>query len=125
MQNVQSEAAEVKQAAEDLVESTARELEDMGRQIIELTKQNDALRCENAGLRAKIGTIGSIPLLYTGNEDELFPGEIKELILTVLEETIKADSQAQTRRAHVVRDLLQHNDYKRVIPAKTEELKKL
>lgn len=97
----------------------------MGRQISDLTKQNEALQCEVAGLRAKLGTLGSTPLLYTGNEDELFTREIKELILTVLEETIKADPQAKTRRADVIRDILQHNDYKHIIPEKAEQLKKL
>ena len=125
MRDVESNAEKTKKDAEDLVEGTVKDITDMGRQISELTKQNEALQCEVAGLRAKLGTLGSTPLLYTGNEDELFAGEIKELILTVLEETIKADPQAKTRRADVIRDILQHNDYKHVIPEKAEQLKKL
>ena len=123
--DAENDAVKTKQAADELIDSTAKEMDDMGHQISELTKRIEALTCENAGLRAKLGTLGSTPLVYSGTEDELFAGEIKELILTVLEETIKADPQAKTRRADVIRDILQHNDYKHVIPEKAEQLKKL
>lgn len=49
-----------------------------------MTQENEALRAENAGLRSKFGELGKRPVLVMGDEEDLYPGEIKELVLSVL-----------------------------------------
>lgn len=84
------------------------QLEELQAQIIELTNANESLRYENQGLRHKMDSFDAIPLLYMGSEYDLYPGEIKDLLLTILADAQK-NFVKDSRRLHVVTDLLTHN----------------
>ena len=53
------------------------------------------------------------PLSFYGVEEEFYQGEIKEMILDAIAEKLKNVGQ-KTRRADVLNDILQNNDYQNV-----------
>lgn len=82
-------------------------------QIEELTRANTSLQLENQGLREKLNGIDEVPILFLGDEEEFYQGEIKEMILDAVAEKIKNLGQ-KTRRWDVLNDVLQNNDYQNV-----------
>ena len=68
--------------------------------------------------------MNDIPVLHLGDEFEFYPGEIKDLILLVLSESVSG-SQNKTRRSDVVKDIILNNDYQKTSIQKAEEVKKL
>lgn len=116
-----AEAEQEKNEANELVDSTDHEIAQLRRQIDDLTHENERLTAENAGLRSKINGIDSMPVLFLGDEDEFFPGEIKDIILSILENAIVKDSKS--RRADVLRDIIQSNDFQHLQEAKVRDLK--
>ena len=120
-----------KQAFEDAQYETDKILdsfdEDMARmqkQIEDLTKANEVLQYENQGLKAKLDSSDSIPILSMGDEYEFYQGEIKDLILCVLSEAV-VGMKPKTRRMDVVKDIINANDYQKMTVAKAEEVKRL
>ena len=57
--------------------------------IEKLKNENDALRAENLGLRNKLNATDDVGLLFYDNENEFFPGEIKEFILEAIGEKME------------------------------------
>lgn len=117
----------VKQArndADDLIASVDEELRELREQVERLTKQNDALTYENQGLRAKIDATEDIALLYFGEEDEFFQGEIKEMILSAIAEKLK-NTTPKTRKHDVLSDILQKNEFEGVAEKRADVIKTL
>jgi ribonuclease BN (tRNA processing enzyme) len=92
--------------------------------VEELTRANEALEFENQGLKARIDSMDSVPVLIMGDEFEFYPGEIKDLLLAALSEALKG-TPPKSRRADVVRDIIRSNDYQKLGAAKSEEVKRL
>jgi hypothetical protein len=63
-------------------------------------------------------------LLKFGAEDDLYEGEIKDLILSVLSEALK-NQRAGSRRLDVLSDVVEANGYSGLSAARTEEIKRL
>lgn len=107
-------AESARQRAEDEVgkvyDTFDEDLKRLQQQVEELTKQNEAFRCENHGLRAKLNEIEAVPILVFGDEDEFYPGEIKDLVLSILEEALN-NTAKKSRKADVLRDIIGSNDY--------------
>ncbi|MHC6247458.1 hypothetical protein ACYSJL_06085 [Lactobacillus delbrueckii] len=64
-----------------------------------MTQENEALRAENAGLNSKFGEMDKRPVLVMGDEEDLYPGEIKELVLPVLEDELERRVAKRSRRS--------------------------
>lgn len=110
-----------KDEAERLVDSTDEEISDFNRRIENLTRENERLVAENMGLRSKISGMDAKPLLYFGGEDEFFPGEIKDIVLSVLDDA--ANKRGKGRSSDVLADIVKSNDYQRLLEQRTKELK--
>ena len=98
------------------------DLEKYKKQIDELTRANTSLQLENQGLRAKLSGAESVPILYMGDEDEFFQGEIKEMLLDAVNEALKG-TPAKTRRADVLNDILKNNNYKNIRAEREHQVK--
>ena len=98
------------------------DIEQLNKKIQFLEKQNLALKAENDGLRSKINSLDTIPLLKYGKETDLFPGEIKEFILLYLDEALK-NTTRDSRRQHILQDVLDSNNYENIISEKREQIK--
>lgn len=102
-----------KAEADKILDGFEEDMLKLQEQVEQLSRANDALTSENYGLRAKINSIDRVPVIFLGDEDEFYPGEIKEMILDVLDESLKTATQ-KTRRYDVLNDILEKNGYERV-----------
>lgn len=110
--------------ANTILESADEEMKDLQRRVDELTRANEALMFENQGLKTKLDMSDSMPVLHMGDEYDAYQGEIKDIILTILEEAI-ANLYPNSRRMHIVQDVIQSNDFKHQTDKNAEEAKRL
>lgn len=110
--------------ADVLLESFDAEMQKLQGQVEALTRANEALQFENQGLKAKIDSRDSEPVLYMGDEFDFYPGEVKDLVLETLSEAVKG-IQEKSRRADVVRDIIRSNDYQKLSVTRAEEIKRI
>lgn len=93
----------------------------------ELTRENAKLTAEVYALREQLNSYsqnaGNGVLKY-GKERDLFPGEIREILLSSAEEKLK-DTAPDSRRHCVLKDIISSNRYEKKFVRRTEELKKL
>ena len=108
----------------NLLDNFDDDMQKLHAQVEELTRQNESLQYENMGLKAKLDSMESVPVLYVGEENDFYPGEIKDLLLATLSDAVKG-IQAHTRRSDVVIDIIKNNDYQEISASKADELKKL
>lgn len=119
------QAAEDKQLTLTLLENADHEIDELKKQNAELRRENERLAAENSGMRVKAAPAKAGPVLYQGQESDLFPGEIKDIILSTLATAVeKAISQEdRTRRGDVLRDIIEANHYEGILQKKAEGLK--
>lgn len=124
-ESVKSEAIEkAKEEANAILDGFEADMRRLQEQIDELTHTNEKLQYENQGLKAKIDSIQEQPLLYMGTENEFYPGEIKDLILSTLNDGL-SNIETKTRRYDVVQDIIQANDYQCISKKRADEAKRL
>lgn len=109
---------------DELLESVDEDIKKLKNQIAELTRVNDALRYENQGLRTKMSAINSEPILFLGEEEEFFPGEIKAILVEVLETSLTNYGE-NTRRYHVIKNVVDENECKKFAGERGEQLKRI
>lgn len=110
--------------AEDILYGFDEDMERLQQQIESLTRANESLQAENYGLRSKLEAADSLPILYMGNEEEFYPGEIKDIVLSVLDKAVSA-AEPKTRKYDILQDLLDNNEYLRINEQNAKELKRL
>ena len=93
-------------------------------QIEELMLANEKLQNENQRLKNKLEARDSLPLLFMGDENDFYPGEVKDVVLTVLNDALK-DLNPGSRRADIVNDIIVNNDFQKFTEQKAEEIKRL
>ena len=96
-----------------------------------LTDQNyqlnltvQGLENENSRLRTRRHDSGQIPLLYFGSEREFYVGEIPDLVMSVLEDSLKGMPD-NSRRKDVVTDILAANHYRHIGRARTQKIRNI
>lgn len=124
-ENMQRTAlAKAKAEADKILDEFDEEMKKLQNQIETLTRTNEALANENYGLRSKMDSIESIPIIYLGIEDEFYPGEIKEMILDAIEEKIN-NLPVKTRRYDVLKDILESNEHEKIRDKREELIKNM
>lgn len=88
----------------------------------ELSNDIQRLMVENQALRMRLASKDQKPLLYMGEETEFYEGEIRKIILEILED-YKRNIKPGTRREHVVNDILENNDYRQTQAKRREQIK--
>lgn len=120
------EAELARKQAESEVEAYIEKFDEdnvkLRQQIEELTRSNTSLQLENQGLREKLNGIDEIPILFLGDEEEFYQGEIKEMILDAVDEKLKNLGQ-KTRRWDVLNDVLRNNDYQKITDERERTVK--
>ena len=87
-------------------------VEELEQRIQELVGANDVLRYENEGIRANASRMDSLPLLYMGDEEDYYDGEIKDIVLSTLEKELKKmDKDEALREVEVLTNIISTNDY--------------
>ena len=109
---LEEENAELYQVFEEQLSRTEATNQDLNKEIQRLTVENQALRM-------RLASKDQQPLLYMGEEVNFYEGEIREIILEILEDYLR-NVKKDTRRDHIVTDLIENNTYEH-IPAKRRE----
>ena len=121
-------AENAQRKAEDEVDNVYaafdEDIKELQRQVDELSKANEALRCENLGLRNKMESVEAVPILYLGVEDEFYPGEIKDMVLAALDDALR-NIKGKSRRADVIRDIFKSNGYRDLSGERQQRVKNL
>ena len=120
--NQAKEVAEnARNEAVQLVATTDDEIKRYRETISRLTRENARLGSEIAGLREKLNGLDSQPLLFFGDEVEFYPGEIKDIVLSVLNKA--GNTPSRTRRSDVLRDIVRHNNYQKLQENRAKDIK--
>lgn len=109
---------------EKVYDSLDEELTALQRQVNELSRANEIKEYENQALRAKLAQIDEKPVLLQGEEEELYAGEIKDMVLELIDEAIPRLVK-NSRRDYVLRDILESNQYERLSEEKKREVKRI
>ena len=123
-QTAELETRRMREENDELLDSVDKDLVRLRKQVEELTRTNEALKYENQGLRSKLNRTDAAPILYLGGETELFPDEIKAILLDALEAELPKYEE-KTRRHTVIEDVIRENDCKKTAGEKAEKLKNL
>ena len=96
-------------------------------QVETLTEQNERLQNEIAILRARVDSMGERPLLYYGNEEDYYQGEILEFVRSALAEKLDRlpkEKDNPLRSADVLQDILSANECEEMQAQRQAELKR-
>lgn len=116
---------EAKAEADKLLDSFDDDIKRMQAEIARLSKQIDRLEFENQGLRTRIASNINTPVLYMGDEnDDFYPGEVKDLLLATLSDAVN-NMKPKTRRYDVVKDIIKSNDYQHIGEQRAAKVKAL
>ena len=88
----------------------------------DLNKEIQRLMVENQALRMRLASKDQQPLIYMGEETNFYEGEIREIILEILEDYLR-NVKRDTRRDHIITDLLENNTYERIPALRREKIK--
>lgn len=124
-ERIYEEARQIaRREADELLAEFDEQLEELKNKIAELTDKINNLTRENEGLRYKINATDNLPLLCRGEEDDFYAGEVKDLVLSVLSDALK-NIKEKSRRYHVVKDIIDNNDYKHLSEERAEKMKNI
>lgn len=98
-------------------------VEMMQEKIEMLNSRLIAVQAERDGLQVKLDNLSAKPVLYAGDENELYSGEIKAIVLDALSDQ-KEKSVERSRRYDVLDDLLKSNGYHGELKKKRDAVKK-
>lgn len=103
--------------------------EELDRELIELSEQknsleslNATLRNENYALRAQLAQVKKPALLCFCPDEELYPGEYKNIVEDILDDAL-ALTQQGSRRWNIISSVLSCNNYAGVQKKKKQEIK--
>lgn len=116
--------AKAENEVSEVYENFSDELEEKKHAIEDLNNRVMALQIENQRLRAKYERVTENPLLYYGEEDELYEGEIKDQILEILQTQLN-QVKKKTRKEHILQDILENNDSTGALKEKRAEIKRI
>ena len=105
-----------------LYEIFEEQLEKMEESNVRLSNEVQRLTAELQGLRMRYSDKDKSPILYLGEEKDLYTGEIKEIVLEIMSEYQKS-CKADSRRWHVISDLIESNEFNRIPEKRREQLK--
>ena len=100
------------------------ENDDLHNRIEELTRDIYSLQQETQGLRAKLSDTEDVPIIFLGDEEEFYQGEIREMVLDAVDEKLK-NTKEKTRRYDVYQDILKKNNYQGLTAERIETIKNL
>lgn len=126
LESAQSDLADVRQENEQLYIDADAEIEKYKSRIAALLVESDRMQREIDGLRRRLDE--DRPALLTfGNETDMFPGEIKDIVLSCLSDYLnsRSDKGSAIRRVDVIKDIVEANDYQDLASDLREELQRI
>lgn len=115
---------EAKEEADKILESFDEDMQKKDSEIEKLTSELQKKEYEISWLKAKLDSMTEIPVLIAGDEDDFYPGEIKDFVLSAVKKELSS-TEYKTRRYDVLKDILEANDYKATGEQRAEKAKRL
>lgn len=115
---------EAKAEADAILDSFEADLQKKETEINRLSNELEKKEFEIGWLKAKLDATTDVPILYVGNEDDFYPGEIKDFVLSAVKNEITR-TEIKTRRYDVLKDVLEANGYKAEGERRAKEVKRL
>ena len=106
----------------DIKAETDAILDSFEEEMTNLRLKVNELIIENQTLKRKKASVEGTPILYAGNEKDLYPGEIKDMVLSVLSESLD-NIQSRTRKKDIIQDVVDSNDYQKTGQKRAKEIK--
>lgn len=113
-----------KEEATELFEIVDSQIQELELKISRLTRENEKLSNENLGLKIKIDSLDKEPILFSGIETDLYPGEIREILLDIVNEKLES-VEPNSRRYDILKDIIENNEYERIVNKKKEDIKRI
>lgn len=120
--NLLSEHSEIEKENKCLYDVFGEQLEKMEESNVKLSNEVQRLTAELQGLRMRYSDKEQPPLLYLGEERDLYAGEIREIVLEIMSEYQK-NCKEGSRRWHIISDLMESNEFKGLPEKRREQLK--
>ena len=122
--NAETEKLRAEAEKDEVYETFSEDLQALQERVAELMKANEALQYENQGLRAQYASSDAVPMLYFGDEEEFYEGEIRDMVLGALDEALAATEKA-TRKGDILEDVLENNVYQHLSDERKQKVKAL
>lgn len=116
--------ADARHESDTLIASYDQDYQRLRDEVDELTRMVEALEYENQGLHNKLAGTDAVPLLYMGEEKDYYQGEIKDMILSVLNNVLSSLPEG-SRRKDIVNDIVSANDYQKLNEQRAETIRKM
>lgn len=124
-ESIRKEAlGEAKEEADKILEDFEEDMKKKDAEIERLTSELQKKEYEISWLKAKLDSMTEIPVLIAGNEDDFYPGEVKDFVLSAVKKELCA-TESGTRRYDVLKDILEANSYKAIGERKADEVKRI
>ena len=117
-----SNQSAIEEENNNLYDVFGEQLEKMEESNIKLSNEVQRLTAELQGLRMRYSDKDKSPVLYLGDEREFYTDEIKEIVLDIMSEYQK-NCKENSRRWHIISDLLENNEFKGLPEKRKEQLK--
>lgn len=98
----------IQEENQDLYEIFEAQLKSQEERIETLTNRVTALSLENQGLHAKMEERQAVPLLYKGSMREFYEGEVRGILLELLEDCLERQ-EPDTRSQEILKNILEEN----------------
>ena len=117
-----SNQSAIEEENNNLYDVFGEQLEKMEESNVKLSNEVQRLTAELQGLRMRYSDKDKSPVLYLGDEREFYTDEIKEIVLDIMSEYQK-NCKEDSRRWHIISDLLESNEFKGLPEKRKEQLK--
>ena len=115
---------EAKAEADRILESFEEDMQKKDAEIERLSSELEKNERELSWLKAKMDSMTDVPIIIAGDEDDFYPGEAKDFVLSAVKKELDA-TEARTRRHDVLKDVLAANDYQAEGEKRAAEVKRL
>lgn len=115
---------DAKAEADAILKDFDDELKKKDADIKRLSSELEKKEQELAWMKAKMYSSAKVPILYEGIEDDFYPGEIKDFVLSAIKKEI-ANTEEKTRRYDVLKDVLDANAYQAEGERRADEVKRI
>jgi len=116
------EKTEYERERNDLYEVFGKEIELKDKEIERLNTKVATLEAENMALKSRTDTKRGVPLLVYGKEKDFYPREIKEILVSILEDC-RNNLAPSSRRYDVINDIIAANEAEGTQKMRAEEIK--